>query len=112
VAFVGLPWEIPQDRSYDGHITPRSTATETGLAVPRMGDDVPAVFDCYAAVNASQRARPATTVSDSGHRPIQAVGVARYVVQQPTVERILPRYGQPRPHNREGHITGVMWSTT
>jgi hypothetical protein len=64
--------EIPRDRPKEGHITSRASATETGLAVLCLRDDVRAVFDRYAVVNASQRALPTQTASVSGHLPIQA----------------------------------------
>ena len=64
--------EIPRDFATEGHITSRSPATETGLAVHHLRDGVLAVFDRLAVVGAFRRASSVMTASVSDGRPIQA----------------------------------------
>ena len=64
--------EIPSDLTADGHITSRSPATETGLAVHHRKAGVLAVFDRLAVVGAFRRASSVMTASVSDGRPIQA----------------------------------------
>src|SRR5262245_2530382 len=63
--------EIPRDRAADGHITSRSSATRTGLAVLHLRAGLLAVFDRCAVVGASRRAKFVTTASVSEDLPIR-----------------------------------------
>jgi hypothetical protein len=103
--------EFPHDRSAVGHITPRPTPVEIGLAVLRLWESVLAVFDWYAIADAFQRALLATTTSDS-RRPFRPAVDARYVAQDTAEELPFSPYEPPPAHNCEDHITDVMWSTT
>src|SRR5262245_6230374 len=100
--------EFPHDRSAVGHITPRPTSVEIGLAVLRWRESVLAVFDRYAVAEAFQRALLGTTTSDS-RRPFRPTVDARYVAQQTAEELPFSRYGPPPAHNCEDHITGEGW---
>src|SRR5262245_7065764 len=100
--------EFPHDRSAVGHIRPRPTLVEIGLAVLRLRESVLAVLDPYAVADAFQRALLATTTSDS-RRPFRPTVDARYVAQQTAEELPFSRYGPPPAHNCEDHITGEVW---
>src|SRR5689334_12522377 len=64
--------EIPSDLTADGHITSRSPATESGLAVHHRNAGVLPVFDRLAVVGAFRRASSVMTASVRDGRPIQA----------------------------------------
>src|SRR5262249_51920367 len=64
--------EIPRDLTADGHISSRSSATETGLAVHQLRDGELAMFNRLAVVGASRRASTVLTASVSDDLPIRA----------------------------------------
>jgi hypothetical protein len=70
------PWiflqEIPCDWPDDGHITPPSSATQTGLNGHRLRNDVLAVFARHAVVGASRLATLAMIAPVGGPLRIQA----------------------------------------
>ena len=73
---------IPSDLTVDGHITSRSSATETGLAVHHLRNGVLAVFDRLAVVGAFRRASSVMTASVSDGLPIQAAMLVMWRSEQ------------------------------
>src|SRR4051812_29262885 len=74
--------EIPRDSTADGHITSRSPATETGLAVHHLRDSVLAVFDRLAVVGAFRRATSVMTAPVSDGLSIQAATLVMWRSEQ------------------------------
>jgi hypothetical protein len=74
--------EIPGDFTADTHITTRSPAAETGLAVHHLNAGVLAVFDRLAVVGAFRRASSAMTASVSDGLPIQAAMIVMWRSEQ------------------------------